>query len=208
MIFVSVSIRKIIIPCYCAPFSHLTSYPPPKSNSYFANSLAAAVSEPALYWLLPFHAPNLMSIFHCLGHMKVSIKVRGKCSWFATKSVFMARICQHLPQTPSWRTNPLSAVRDCLFNIFTATLHIGGHFSIHNLRKCHAVMTGTHLLWISLVLHCNNCVTMHAINNVKFTFIYPHILISSLQTNTHTQTQTEYLQLTAQQQRFCSNKAQ
>jgi hypothetical protein len=58
-------------------------------------------------------------------------------------------------------------------------------------------MTWTHLLRILLVLHCNNCVTMRAISNIKFTFIYPHILISSLQTHTHTHTQ--YLQLTAQQ---------
>jgi hypothetical protein len=29
-----------------------------------------------------------------------------------------------------------------------ATLHIGGHSSIHNLRTCLAVLTGTHLSWI------------------------------------------------------------
>jgi hypothetical protein len=29
--------------------------------------------------------------------------------------------------TPKLEDHPLSAVRDCLFNIFTATLHIGGH---------------------------------------------------------------------------------
>jgi len=39
--------------------------------------------------------------------------------------------------------HPLSAVGDCLFNIFTATLHIGGRSSIRNLRTCHAVVTGT-----------------------------------------------------------------
>jgi len=41
----------------------------------------------------------------------------------------------------------LLAVHDCLFNIFTATLHIGGHSSIHNLSTCHAAVTGTHLSW-------------------------------------------------------------
>jgi hypothetical protein len=40
---------------------------------------------------------------------------------------------------------PLSAVRDCLFNIVTATLHIGGRSAISNLRTRHAVVTGTHL---------------------------------------------------------------
>jgi len=39
----------------------------------------------------------------------------------------------------------LSAVRDCLFNIFAATLHIGGRSSIRNLRTRHAVVAGTHL---------------------------------------------------------------
>jgi len=40
---------------------------------------------------------------------------------------------------------PLSAVRDCLFNIFAAALHIGGRSSVRNLRTRHAVVTGTHL---------------------------------------------------------------
>jgi len=39
----------------------------------------------------------------------------------------------------------LSAVLDCLFNLFTATFHIGGRSSIRNLRTRHAVVTGTHL---------------------------------------------------------------
>ena len=39
--------------------------------------------------------------------------------------------------------HPLSAVRDCLFNILAATLHIGGRSSNSNLRARHAVVTGT-----------------------------------------------------------------
>jgi hypothetical protein len=41
--------------------------------------------------------------------------------------------------------HPLSAGRDCLFNIFATTLHIGGRSSIRNPRTRHAVVTGTHL---------------------------------------------------------------
>jgi len=41
--------------------------------------------------------------------------------------------------------HPLSADRDCVFNIFEATLPIGGGSSIRNLRKRTAVVTGTHL---------------------------------------------------------------
>jgi len=37
------------------------------------------------------------------------------------------------------------AICGCLFNIFAATLHNGGCSSIHNLRTCHAVVTGTYL---------------------------------------------------------------
>ena len=47
--------------------------------------------------------------------------------------------------TPKLEENILSAVRDCLFNIFAATFHIGGRSSIRNLRARHAVVTGTHL---------------------------------------------------------------
>jgi len=47
--------------------------------------------------------------------------------------------------TPKLEKQPFSAVRDCLFNTFAATLHIGGRSSIRNLRTRHAVVTGTHL---------------------------------------------------------------
>ena len=53
MIFISLSIEKITVPCsYCAPLSHLTTYTSTTSNLYLANSLAAALSEPALYRLI------------------------------------------------------------------------------------------------------------------------------------------------------------
>jgi hypothetical protein len=45
--------------------------------------------------------------------------------------------------TPKLEDNHLSAFRDCLFNIFAATLHIGGRSSIRNLRTRHAVVTWT-----------------------------------------------------------------
>jgi hypothetical protein len=47
--------------------------------------------------------------------------------------------------TPKLKDYSLSAVRDCLFNIFAATLHIGGRSSIRNLKTRHAVVTGTHV---------------------------------------------------------------
>ena len=80
------------------PLSHLTSCTPTKYNLYLANSLAAVVSEPALYRLLTFHAPNLMSLFRCLRRTKVSVQVRGflyEC--FVTRFVSMVRSCKHSP---------------------------------------------------------------------------------------------------------------
>jgi len=50
-----------------------------------------------------------------------------------------------LRPTPKLEEHPLSAVRDCLFNLFPATLHIGGLTSIRNLRTRQAMVTGTHL---------------------------------------------------------------
>jgi len=47
--------------------------------------------------------------------------------------------------TPKLENHPVSAVRDCLFNMFAATLHTGSCFSIRNLRTRHVVVTGTHL---------------------------------------------------------------
>ena len=48
--------------------------------------------------------------------------------------------------TPEVEDHHFSAVRDCLFNIFAATLHIGSRSTIRKLRTCHAIVTGSHLL--------------------------------------------------------------
>jgi len=42
-------------------------------------------------------------------------------------------------RTPQLEDNPLSAVYDCLFNIFAATLSIGCHSSSRKLKTRHAV---------------------------------------------------------------------
>jgi len=52
---------------------------------------------------------------------------------------------------PTLEDHCLSVSRDCLFNIFAATLHTGDRFSICNLRTRHAVATGTHLPWFYLL---------------------------------------------------------
>ena len=50
--------------------------------------------------------------------------------------------------TPKLEDHPSSAVHNCLLNLFADTLHIGGLYSIRNLRTRHAVVTGTHLPWV------------------------------------------------------------
>ena len=44
---------------------------------------------------------------------------------------------------PKLEDHPLSAAHDCLFNLFAATLHIGGLSSIRKVRTLHAAVTGT-----------------------------------------------------------------
>jgi len=62
--------------------------------------------------------------------------------------------------------HPLLAVCSCLFSIFTATFHIGGLSFICNLRMCHAVVTGSHLLRDCRILchinlqMCNNVIIL------------------------------------------------
>ena len=52
--------------------------------------------------------------------------------------------------TPKLEDHPSSAVRDCLFDLFAATLLIGGRSCIRNLRTRHAVVTGTHYMALQL----------------------------------------------------------
>jgi hypothetical protein len=49
--------------------------------------------------------------------------------------------------------HPLSAVRDCLFNVFAAACHIWKPFPIRSLRTRHAVVRETHLwLWTLTII--------------------------------------------------------
>jgi hypothetical protein len=116
------------------PSSHLTSRTPTQSNLYLAISLATVVSEPDLYRLYTFHAPNLMFLFHCLGHTKGSVQAQGTCILFHNKARFYGEELLAPCPTPKLEDHTLSTVCGSLFNIFTATLHIGGHSSICNLR--------------------------------------------------------------------------
>jgi len=60
--------------------------------------------------------------------------------------------------TSKLEDHTLSAVCDCLLNIFAATLYIGGRSSIRTLRACHAVMTVTHFIMELAKKGQKNCV--------------------------------------------------
>ena len=64
---------------------------------------------------------------------------------FRNKITFLRGVIVSTSPNPKLQDRPLSAVRDCLFNIFTTTFLIGGRSSIRELRTRHAVVTGTHL---------------------------------------------------------------
>ena len=64
------------------------------------------------------------------------------CECFLTVFFYREGLLEPRP-TPKLEDHPSLAVRDCLFNLFAATLLIGGRSSIRNLRTRHAVVTGT-----------------------------------------------------------------
>ena len=66
---------------------------------------------------------------------------------FRNKARFVGEklLAPHL--TPQAGDHPLSAVRDCVCDIFAATPHIGDRSSICNLRTHHVMVTGAHLSW-------------------------------------------------------------
>jgi hypothetical protein len=105
------------------PPSHLTSCTPTKSNLYFESSFYTVTSEPALSKLLTLHVPSLMSLFHqlcCLSKEFVQVGVSYLC--FVTVFFYDEGLLASRP-TPQLEDYPLSIVRGCLFNVFTATLH-------------------------------------------------------------------------------------
>jgi hypothetical protein len=96
---------------------------PTKFNLYFSNSPTTDLIVPTLQRLLTFQVLNLMSFFHCLGHAKESVQVRGALKYSVKRIIFMVRGLAPHP-TFKLEDHSLSAVRDCLFSLFAATFHI------------------------------------------------------------------------------------
>jgi hypothetical protein len=101
--------------------SHQTCTPT-KSN-LFLYSPETVIRVPTQYKLLMFHVPNVMSIFHHLGHLsKESIQVLVSL-WLRNKIVFCGEGLLDLRPNPNLENHPLSCVCSCLFSIFSTTLH-------------------------------------------------------------------------------------
>ena len=130
--------------------SHLTSWTLTTSNLYLAISLAAALSEHALCRLLTFQVPNLISLRILrdasprdtphgdpsggVVYLRIVLSPEeASClQVFLNMYVLQGGLLAPRP-TPKMEDHPLSSVHDCLFNLFTATLHIGGRSSIRSL---------------------------------------------------------------------------
>jgi hypothetical protein len=76
---------------------------------------------------------------------KYQSRSEARVSFFRDCASFYGELLSAPRPTPKLEDHPLSAVRNCLFNIFTATLHTGGRSSIRNPKTRHAVVTGTPL---------------------------------------------------------------
>jgi hypothetical protein len=123
MILIPISIEKCVFSCrfgataLTSDLLHST-----KSILYLASSFETVIRESALYKLVTFHNPNLISIIHCLGRLsKESIQVRGFVWFFATNLFFTVKGL--LAPTNKPEDHPFSAVCGCLFNVLAATLH-------------------------------------------------------------------------------------
>ena len=123
----------------------LQQYTRSTNNNYTKDNLKLATKHTRQFRILQHvqkvKTPKQESTVYC--NLRVFLSPEEAfCMW-----VFLNRIVlQGGVVSPKLEDHPLSAVHDCLFNLFAATLHIGGRSSIRNLRTRHAVVTETHYM--------------------------------------------------------------
>jgi hypothetical protein len=126
------------------PETYLLTYSMERSLSWEANRFSASQEIPRILW-----NPNVYySIHKCPPLVPIqSISPGPRLSvWrFRNNIRFYGEELLAPPPNPKLKDHTLSALRNCLFNIFAGTLDIGGRSSIRSLRTRHAMVTGTHL---------------------------------------------------------------
>ena len=90
---------------------------------------------------------RLISLFCWLGRTKVAVHVQSFLHDCLVTICFYGEELLAPRPTLNLEDHPLSAVSDCLFNIFAATMNIGGRSYTRNLRTRRALVTGSHLSW-------------------------------------------------------------
>ena len=121
----------------------ILTYSMVQSPSWAANWFAASQEIPRISRNPKVHyrthkRPPTVSIL-------VTPKQASRMWIFLNISVLQGGVVSTSPN-PQTGGAPSSAVRDCLFNLFAATLLIGGRSYTLNLRTRHAVVTGTHYM--------------------------------------------------------------
>jgi hypothetical protein len=159
--------------------------PPPVPILSHINPLLA---PPPFHFLhIMFHVPNLMFLVRCLSCTKQSVQVRG---FVVFRNMVICYCEELLAPRPTYKLedHPLSAIRDCLFNVFAATFHICRPF-LHQQpedAQCRGdrdrliVVTGTDLSWrkesmtknilagVLVAIHCTSLCSVHSFCRMTF----------------------------------------
>jgi len=134
------------------PVSTPRPYTPPSPHPYAPHAQPISffsILSQAQYWVRsPSGGAVYLRIFFCLQSKHPA------CECFLTGLFYRDGLLASRP-TSKLEDHPSSAVHDCLFNLFAATLLIGGRSSVRNLRTRHAVVTGTHCM-DNKYLRCKN----------------------------------------------------
>jgi hypothetical protein len=139
---------------YASP-SHLTSCTRTKSNLYFSNSPTTDLIAPTLQ--TPY-VPSTKShvLFPMLRSCQRISPGPRRFETFRNNRNFYGEILWAPRPAPKLEDHSLSAIRDCLFNIVTATPVTGGLPPIRSLRTRHAVVTRDPTNMDLILLRCLN----------------------------------------------------
>ena len=123
--------------------SYVLTYSMEQSPSWEGNRFSASQEIPRILW-----NPKVQYHIHqCPPPVPISISPGPRLSvrMFRNNMSFYGEELLAPRPTPKLEDHTLSAIRDCLFNIFAAPFHIGGRSSIRSLRTRHAVVSGNNL---------------------------------------------------------------